>query len=357
MAYEHSSLRPAHHEMTPATISSGLVPNPPSLTPFVPPSRKDWDMLFQPLFDELFTPLPNADHPAPKFIALISEVVAPEPAASTDSPSTTTVDQDAPLPSNSQTIPETQSPLNGAGLCWEVMEGRVGVVRRWWSGAEMGRSGAVESGGNSVFIALLTETALDFSRLRHASRFYSFAPFARLEAIRIFLACAAHMNMVICQIDVKTAFLNGNLWEEVYVSQPDRLGLPKSTYMRSKGSFDHAGCQDTRRSTSGSMQFLGDRLVRWSSKRQKRAAISSREAEYIALSGCCAQVLWMRSQLTDYGLRFNKIPMYCDNKSGIALCYNNVRHSRERIKFLIDKLGMRSSMPKTLKQLADEVEE
>ncbi|GKD89091.1 retrovirus-related pol polyprotein from transposon TNT 1-94 [Tanacetum coccineum] len=74
---------------------------------------------------------------------------------------------------------------------------------------------------------------------------------------------------------------------------------------------DHAGCQDTRRSTSGSMQLLGDRLVSWSSKRQKSAAISSTEAEYIALSGCCAQVLWMRSQLTDHGFRFNKIPMYC----------------------------------------------
>ncbi|GJT34891.1 hypothetical protein Tco_0925310 [Tanacetum coccineum] len=82
---------------------------------------------------------------------------------------------------------------------------------------------------------------------------------------------------------------------------------------------DHAGCQDTRRSTSGSMQFLGDRLVSWSSKRQKSAAISSTEAEYIAMSGCCAQILWMRSQLTDYGLGFNKIPMYCDNKSAIAL--------------------------------------
>ncbi|GKD93854.1 hypothetical protein Tco_1373691 [Tanacetum coccineum] len=58
---------------------------------------------------------------------------------------------------------------------------------------------------------------------------------------------------------------------------------------------DHAGCQDTRCSTSGSMQFLEDRLVSWSSKRQKSATISSTEAEYISLSGCCAQVLWMRS--------------------------------------------------------------
>ncbi|GJV64000.1 retrovirus-related pol polyprotein from transposon TNT 1-94 [Tanacetum coccineum] len=103
---------------------------------------------------------------------------------------------------------------------------------------------------------------------------------------------------------------------------------------------DHAGCQDTRRSTSGSIQLLGDRLVSWSSKRQKSAAISSTEAEYIALSGCCAQVLWMRSQLTDYGFGFNKIPMYCDNKSAIALCCNNVQHSRSKhidIRFLFIK--------------------
>ncbi|GKF65028.1 hypothetical protein Tco_0188476 [Tanacetum coccineum] len=87
---------------------------------------------------------------------------------------------------------------------------------------------------------------------------------------------------------------------------------------------DHAGCQDTRRSTSGSIQLLGDKLMSWSSKRQKSTAISSTEAEYIALSSCCDQVLWMRSQLTDYGFGFNKIPMYCDNKSAIALCCNNV---------------------------------
>nr|GEY32662.1 uncharacterized mitochondrial protein AtMg00810-like [Tanacetum cinerariifolium] len=75
---------------------------------------------------------------------------------------------------------------------------------------------------------------------------------------------------------------------------------------------DHAGCQDTRRSTSGSVQFLGERLISWSSKRQKSATISSTEAEYITLSGCCAQILWMRSQLSNYGLGFNKIPMTMD---------------------------------------------
>ncbi|GKE42983.1 hypothetical protein Tco_1470267 [Tanacetum coccineum] len=93
---------------------------------------------------------------------------------------------------------------------------------------------------------------------------------------------------------------------------------------------DHAGCQDTRRSTSGSAQFLGDKLVRWSSKKQKCTSISSTEAEYIAFSGCYAQILWMRSQLIDYGFQFNKIPLYCDNKSVIALCCNNVQHSRAK---------------------------
>ncbi|GJT82801.1 retrovirus-related pol polyprotein from transposon TNT 1-94 [Tanacetum coccineum] len=111
MASEHSSSGPALHEMTPATISSGLVPNPPPSTPFVPPSRSDWDLLFQPLFDELLTPPPSVDHPAPEVIASIDEVVAQVPAVSTGSPSSTTVDQDAPSPSNSQTTPKTQSPI------------------------------------------------------------------------------------------------------------------------------------------------------------------------------------------------------------------------------------------------------
>ncbi|GKF87237.1 hypothetical protein Tco_0258114, partial [Tanacetum coccineum] len=91
--------------------SSGLVPNPPPSTPFVPPLRTDWDILFQLLFDELLTPPPSVDHPAPEVIALIAEVVALEPAASTGSPLSTIVDQDAPSPSNSQTTPETQSPI------------------------------------------------------------------------------------------------------------------------------------------------------------------------------------------------------------------------------------------------------
>ncbi|GKE75457.1 hypothetical protein Tco_1537498, partial [Tanacetum coccineum] len=113
-----------------------------------------------------------------------------------------------------------------------------------------------------------------------------------------------------------------------------------------------------------------------------------------AMSGCCAQILWMRSQLKDYGFDFNKIPLYCDNKSAIALCCNNVQHSRskhidiwhhfireqvenrvvklyfvetnyqladiltkalprERFKFLLPRLGMKSLTPETLRRLQE----
>ncbi|GKC78400.1 retrovirus-related pol polyprotein from transposon TNT 1-94, partial [Tanacetum coccineum] len=111
MASEHSSSGPALHDMTPATISSGLVPNPPPSTPFVPPSRADCDILFQPLFDELFNPSPSVNFPALEVVTLIDEVAAPVPAVLTGSPSSTTVDQDAPSPSNSQTTPETPPPV------------------------------------------------------------------------------------------------------------------------------------------------------------------------------------------------------------------------------------------------------
>nr|GEU55169.1 hypothetical protein [Tanacetum cinerariifolium] len=274
MATEQSSLGPVLHEMTPATISLGLVPNLTSLTMFVPPSRTDWDMLFQLLFDELLSPPPSVDHLAPKVIAPIVEVVAPEPAALTSSPSSTTVDQDAPSPSNSQTTPEPQSSIIPKD---------------------------VEDDNHDLDVAHINND-----------------PFFGIPIPE----------------DEKTAFLNGNMREEVYVSQPNGFvdpnnpnhvyKLKKALYglkqaLRawydmlssflisqdfSKGSVDptlficrngnnllldssialttfvdvdHAGCQDIRRSTSGCLQFLGDRLICWSSKRQNSAVISVRK--------------------------------------------------------------------------------
>nr|GEV19075.1 hypothetical protein [Tanacetum cinerariifolium] len=510
MAFEQSSSGPALHEMTPATIISGLV----------------------------------VVHQAPKVIAPIDDVIPPVQDDSTSSPSSTTVDQDAPSSSKSHTTTEIQSsvisqevkednldievdhmgndPLLGVAIpedtytqspvstrlqlyeqalfcyydaflssvepktykdaltqsCWiEAMQEELNeferlevwelvsrpdkvmvITLKWIYKVKLDKLGGIlKNKARLVARGYRQEEGIDFEE--------SFALVAKFEAIRIFLAYAAHKNMVFYQIDVKTAFLNVNFREEVYVSQPDGFvdqdnpnhmyklnkalyGLKQalrawydmlSSFLISQDFFkgsvdltlfirrngndlllavdplhyrgmigtllyltasrpdlqfaicmcaryqarptekhdysvaltafadaDHVGCQDTRHSTSGSVQFLGDRLISWSSKRQQSAAIFSTKAEYIALSGCCVQILWMRSQLLDYGLGFNKIPMYCDNKSAIALCCNNVQHSRskhidiryhfvkeDRIEFLINKLGTRSFTPETLKQLMD----
>nr|GEZ48174.1 hypothetical protein [Tanacetum cinerariifolium] len=219
---------------------------------------------------------------------------------------------------------------------------------------------------------------------------------------------------------------------------------------------DYARASLDRKSTIGCYQFLSYRLISWQCKKQTVVATSSTVAEYVAAASCCAQVLWIQNQLLDYGIVnqglwylkdssvalsafadanhagcqdtrriwklntsliwtlcsnlmdaittfglwpcFNKIPMYCDNKTVIALCCNNVQHSRskhidiryhfikeqvengvielyfinieyqladlftkalgrDRIEFLINKLRMRSFTPETLKQLMDEVDE
>ncbi|GJZ27844.1 retrovirus-related pol polyprotein from transposon TNT 1-94 [Tanacetum coccineum] len=308
MASEHSSSGPTLHEMNPATISSELVPNPPPSTSFVPPLRADWDLLFQPLFEELLKPPSSVDRPAPEVIALIAEVVAPVPVVSTGSPSSTTVDQDAPSPSNSQTTPETPSPVisndveeenhdlnvaymnndpffgilipendSEASSSSDVIPTIVHTpapnsenVTKWTKDhpldniiGELGRpvSTRLQLHEQALFcyydaflssvepktykdaltqsccIEAMQEELNEFERgiLKNKARLVahgyhqeeginfeeSFAPVARLDAIRIFLAFAACMNMIVYQMDVKTTFLNGILREEVYVSQPD----------------------------------------------------------------------------------------------------------------------------------------
>ncbi|GJX53572.1 retrovirus-related pol polyprotein from transposon TNT 1-94 [Tanacetum coccineum] len=194
----------------------------------------------------------------------------------------------------------------------------------------------------------------------------SFAPVARLEAVRLFFAYAAYKSFPVYQMDVKTTFLYEPLKEEVYVNQPDGFvdpyrpdqvyhlkkalyGLkqaPRAWYdelsnflypkdigfeLTAFSDSDHAGCLDSRKSTSGGIQFLGgDKLVCWSSKKQDCTSISLAEAEHVSLSPCCAQVLWLRTQLTDYGFHFDKIPMYCDLKAAIAISCNLVQHSRTK---------------------------
>ncbi|GKB33959.1 copia protein, partial [Tanacetum coccineum] len=263
-----------------------------------------------------------------------------------------------------------------------------------------------------------------------------------IEAIRIFIANAASKNMIIYQMDVKIAFLNGNLQEEVFVSQPEGFedpDYPTHAYRLKKTLYGlkqapRAWYDTLSKFLLASNFFKGVVDPTYQAKPTKRhfEAIkrvfrylkgtinmglwypkdnsmsltayadadhagcqdSRRKAEYIAMSGCCAQILWMRSQLKDYGFDFNKIPLYYDNKSAIALCCNNVQHSRskhidirhyfireqvenrvvelyfvetnyqladiltkalprERFEFLLPRLGMKSLTPETLKRLQE----
>ncbi|CAH9110852.1 unnamed protein product [Cuscuta epithymum] len=119
-----------------------------------------------------------------------------------------------------------------------------------------------------------------------------------------------------------------------YVKSTTNLGLwyPKGSNFSLVGysDADYAGCTVDRKSTSGTCQFLGHSLVSWSSKKQNSVAISTAEAEYVALGSCVAQILWMVQALNDYNLKFSNVPIYCDNTSAINISKNPVLHSRTK---------------------------
>nr|GEV89686.1 hypothetical protein [Tanacetum cinerariifolium] len=96
-------------------------------------------------------------------------------------------------------------------------------------------------------------------------------------------------------------------------SRPDIVQAGSSFGLIAFLDADHARCIDSRKSTSGGIQFLGDKLVSWMLKKQSCTAMSSAEAKYVALSTSCAQVMWMRTKLQDYGFHYNKFPLYCDS--------------------------------------------
>nr|GEV04965.1 retrovirus-related Pol polyprotein from transposon TNT 1-94 [Tanacetum cinerariifolium] len=206
--------RSALNELTPTTISSGLVQKSFPSTPYVPPSRNDWDLLFQPMFDELLNPPPSVDHQVPEVIALIDDVIPPVQADLASSPSSTMVDQDVPSPSESHTTTKTQSSV----IHPDVEEDNIDME-------------VAHIGNDPLFgvpipeIEAMQEELNEFERLEvwelvpHPDKVIVIT--LKLEAIQIFLTYAAHKNMVVYQMDVKTAFLNGNLREEFYVSQSD----------------------------------------------------------------------------------------------------------------------------------------
>ncbi|GJU59898.1 retrovirus-related pol polyprotein from transposon TNT 1-94 [Tanacetum coccineum] len=419
--------------LTSGHISSRLVLNHVVSTSAKPPTKNDWDLLFQPMFDEYFKP--------PSVVSTLISAATLLLSDTARASSSTTIDKDAISLSTSTNIKTSNLPINSTnvGPNEETLQTYTPSNNLMSTPKDGQRiilkeepKSYKESMIESSWIEAMQEEIHEFERLearllvkgyRHEKGIdfkESFAPIARIEAIRIFIAYAAHINMTVFQMDVKTVFLNGILKEEVYVSQPvgfvdadhptyvfclkkalyGLIEAPKAWYdLLSKfllsqqfvKDVDHAGCQDARKSTSGSANFLGEKLVSWSSKKQKCTAIST--TEYISLSGCCAQILWKWSQLTNYVLDYNKIPLYCDSQSAIALSCNTEQHSRtkhivvryhfikeqveneivelyffktayqladiftkalarERFEFLVKRLGMQSITPEELKHLA-----
>nr|GFB65074.1 retrovirus-related Pol polyprotein from transposon TNT 1-94 [Tanacetum cinerariifolium] len=229
---------PALNDMTPGTISSRLVRTSSSSTSYVPPSINDWDLLFQPMFDELLNPPPSVVNQDLEVIAPIAEVIPQANADSTGSTSLITVDQDAPSSSKSLTTTEIQSIVIPQDVGYDNLDMETykeALTQACWIEAmqeELNEFERLENKARLVARGYRQEEGIDFEE--------SFAPVARLEAIRIFLAYAAHKNMVVYQMDVKTAFLNGNLREEVYASQLDGfvdLDNPNHVYKLKKALY------------------------------------------------------------------------------------------------------------------------
>nr|GEX45333.1 hypothetical protein [Tanacetum cinerariifolium] len=293
-----------------------------------------------------------------------------------------------------------------------------------------------------VVIGYHQEEGIDFKE--------SSALVSRIEAIRIFLASAAHKSFIVFQMDVKNTFMHGTLKEDMYVCQPEgfidadhpshvyklknalyglkqapkawsmlmilSLVLQTLGYQSSCGIFinqssyvleifkkygmkscdpvgtlieikrrlnlDQNGSPVDAmkyRSMIGALMYLMSSrsdivhatclCARYQAKpiekhlkeKQNCTALSTVEAEYVSLSACYVQVIWMRTRLTDYGYHFNKIPIYCDSKSAIAISCNPVQHSRTKhivvryhfIKEHVEKGMIELYFVKTDYQLAD----
>ncbi|GJX74327.1 retrovirus-related pol polyprotein from transposon TNT 1-94 [Tanacetum coccineum] len=193
MAPVQLSTGPVPTFLMPGQISSGLVPNSVPATPYVTPTNKELEILFQPIFDEYLEPpcVKRPVYPAPAILVLVN---------SAGTPSSTTIDQDAPSPSHSPSSSTLQS--------------QVHIKFSGINSVKLDEYGDVlKNKAQLVAKGYRQEKGIDFEE--------SFAPVARIKYIRIFIANAASKNMTIYQMDIKTAFLNNELKEEVYVCQPE----------------------------------------------------------------------------------------------------------------------------------------
>jgi hypothetical protein len=136
------------------------------------------------------------------------------------------------------------------------------------------------------------------------------------------------------QTDLKEVHLRAMKRIMRYLVYTPKFGLwyPKGSTFDLIGysDADWAGCKIDRKSTSETCQFLRRSVVSWASKKQNSVALSTAEAEYIIAGHCCAQLLWMRQTLRDYGYKLSKVPLLCDNESAIRMANNLIEHSRTK---------------------------
>ncbi|GJV64227.1 retrotransposon protein, putative, unclassified [Tanacetum coccineum] len=391
----------------PTTSSSGFVPNLVSQQPCIPPNRDDWDHLFQPMFDEYFTPPPNA-------VSQVQEAVAPRVVDLTDSLVLTSIDQDATSSSTPSTQEQVQSPTFLKVLKNYQKQQSFVMIHLM----NLLMKNQLLKGHHRM-----KEEGIDFEE--------SFAPVARIEAIRIFIANAAHKNMMIFQMDVKIEFLNGAVDPTLFTRQAgnDLLLMTTKFKMSMMGQMSFfLGLQI--------LQSLRDIFINQSKyafeivkkygmlttdsidtplveKSKLDEDLQGTQVDATLYHGMIGSLMYLTSSRPDFihavclcaryqakptEKHLQAIPLYCDNKSTIALCCNNVLHSlakhidvcyhfikekvengivelyfvrteyqladiftkplpRERFNFLIEKLGMRSMSAETLKSLAGETDE
>nr|GEW39026.1 hypothetical protein [Tanacetum cinerariifolium] len=417
--------------MTPATSSSGLLPNTVSQQPCIPPNKDDWDHLFQPMFYEYFNPPTIAVSPIPV-------AAAPRVVDLADSLVSTSIDQDAP----STSIPSTQDQENSLiisqgfkelpktphfhdDLLFESLHedstshGSSSNVRpihtpsesldRWTKDHPI--VNMIDDPSRSVstrkqlqtdamwcyfdafltFIepknfkqAMIEPSWIDAMVLKNKARLVSqgfrqeeavdfeesFAPVARIEAIRIFVANAAHKNMMIFQMDVKTTFLNSKLKEEVYVSQPEGFvdqDNPSHVYKLKKALY---GLKQAPRVCD----YVDTPMVE---KSKLDKDLQGKPVDATLYRGMIRSLMYLTSSRPDliYAVclcaRYQAKPTEkhlnaVENKI-VELYFVRTEYQladiftkplpRERFNFLIKKLCMRSMSPEMLKCLTEEEDE
>ncbi|GJV72603.1 retrovirus-related pol polyprotein from transposon TNT 1-94 [Tanacetum coccineum] len=367
------------------------------------------DLLFQPMFDEYFKPPSVVPTPISAATLLPPDIARVS--------SSTYIDNDAPSLSTSPNIESTNSLINSTNVEQneEVAEFDSDTFTNPFAPPDTSSAESslriIDTSNIHTFqqppiykkiwkkiIRYRQEEGIDFEE--------SFSLVTRIEAIKIFLAYAAHKNMVVFQMDVKTAFLNGFIKKEVYYGfdQCNVVDIPMVGQSKldedPNGTLVDPTIEEwlPRYKT----QYIGKCVVprrktcQLVIQKQKCSAISTTEAEYISLSGCCAQILWIHSQLTDYGFNFNKILFYSDSKAPLLLQHSATLKEKhivvryhfikekvqnevvelhfvktdyqradiftkalaiEHFEFLIKRHGMQSIIPKELKRLVESDEE